>query len=131
MSNEWIAADATSSFSEFVVRVTNDELGIPGGPKCLADFIQAWIEHGYGVHCSQGDFQTYTIAVLAIVDEWIKHPHVLDYVPKDEDGPIIERRVETFLGEHGFRHRALDPYYFAQCVYAQLGKERRTHPELF
>jgi hypothetical protein len=117
MSNEWIAHFTVPSFSDFVTETPNDKLGIAREPDCLADFIESWVFHGVGIRACVGDFQTFTIAVLAIVDEWMKRPYMLDYVPESDDEPIVERRVESFLDERGFRHRALDPHFFARCVY--------------
>lgn len=124
MSAELIAFHAIMSFRDFAVETPTDRLGVPG-PTCLADFIQAWLYHGHGVGVCLGDFQTFTIAFIAIVNAWLKEPSMLDYVP-DEDEPVVEeRRVDTIFGDQGYRHRALDPHFFARCTFGYWEQHTR------
>jgi hypothetical protein len=113
MSGVSIADNGISSFHDYTAETSPEELVRHLGyePACLADFIKAWVQSGEGVRACIGDFQTFLITVIAVIDEWRTDPVLLDYVT--DDSHIIERRPTTIFGERDLAHDILDPHFFA------------------
>jgi len=115
MSTGLIAEDAVESFFGFVYNTPDSALS-RRERGCLAGFIQAWIASGEGIRATNGDFQTYLIAVVCIINRWMQG-YLLDYDPRDES-PRVERRVDKLLWDGaGFIDRnntisILDPDFY-------------------
>lgn len=125
---------AIESFREFATETSPDEL-LPEHHQCLADYIRSWVTAGYGVRVCQGDFQRFTLAIIAIIEEWHQTPYLLDYSyyvsddPEDAEEATIEHRVATiFNGVGGYSHEILDPYFFAKATFKELHGSRPLSP---
>jgi hypothetical protein len=79
MSSQSIAYGTVSSFEAYVVTTSTEEIreNLLRTPSCLADFIEAWVQAGYGVRACQGNFETLLIVVMAIIDHWRNDPDIL------------------------------------------------------
>ncbi|OXM65333.1 hypothetical protein CF165_23695 [Amycolatopsis vastitatis] len=124
---------AINSFREFATQTSPEELS-PLIHRSLADYICSWVMAGYGVRVCQGDFQRYTLAIIAIIEEWHRTPDLLDYVyyvsddPKTEEMATIERRVTTISDGGLSGHDILDPYFFAKATFRELHGNRPLSP---
>ncbi|MFJ9781072.1 hypothetical protein ACIRSS_15895 [Amycolatopsis sp. NPDC101161] len=125
---------AIESFREFTTGTSPEEL-LPEHHRCLADYIRSWVKSGYGVRVCQGDFQRFTLAIIAIIEEWHQTPDLLDYSyyvsddPENVEEATIERRVATiFDGVGGYSHEILDPYFFAKATWQELHGNRPLSP---
>jgi hypothetical protein len=133
MSAESIASYVTRSFENYAAETPSNDLCMGANPVCVADFIRGWAESGRGVRACQGDFQTFTIAIITIVDKWLNEPGFLDYETEQPNHPettSIKRHVETIFGNAGYKHRILDPHFFAACTFQEL-HGRGDHSGLF
>jgi len=131
MSGTSIADNGVCSFHDYTAETSPEELRrhLGSEPTCLADFIKAWTQSGEGVRACIGDFHTFLITVIAIIDEWRTDPVVLDYVTDDEISEtsgyrIIERRPEALFGERNLAHDILDPHFFATWTFRVLHGKR-------
>ncbi len=104
------------SFENFVVELPPEKLG-DRSDRCLMDYVQAWVESGEGIRDCAGNFETYLLAVIAIINLWTERPEVLTYVPEDETSENIQRNVSSIFGGNG--RFALDRHWFAQLAFAQ------------
>jgi hypothetical protein len=131
MSTESIQSIAVSSFYSFV-QDTPSSAFAERDLQSLAGYIAKWVRAGHGVHDCQGDFQTFLIAVISIIDCWHREPGLLDYAPQDEEStrgipPVQEHRtVDRIFYTDGETDdpAILDPHFYQGQVYATL------HPEV-
>ncbi|WUI02877.1 hypothetical protein OHR68_14070 [Spirillospora sp. NBC_00431] len=121
-------SDAISSFEAYTIGTPTKGLRSQIGkdPECLADFIQAWMESGEGIRACLGDRQTFTLAVIAIIDHWGSDPGVTDFISVTEGQPTVRRPVDSIFGPRGFDdHDVTNPHWFATFVFRELhGKSR-------
>lgn len=126
MSVAFVASNAITSFLDYTSKTATTELPLIGEPACLADYIQAWVVSGHGVRACQGNFETYLIAVVAVINEWVQCPdHTLNYVeyvedPPDEDVRVIERRVSKVFRDDDPQRLILDRDFFAFWAFRAL-----------
>lgn len=120
MSGASIADNGISSFHDYTATTSPEKLRGHLGyePVCLADFIKAWVQSGEGVRACIGDFHTFLITVIAVIDDWRTDPVVLDYVTDDDQ--IVERRPTTLFGERDLEHDIIDPHFFATWKFRVL-----------
>jgi hypothetical protein len=121
MSTLSIIASACGSFEDFVVEADPNKVN-ESSHCCLMDYIAEWIISGHGVKACAGDFQTYLIAVIGIIEQWMTHPNILRFVPEDSVDPnVIPRHVASIWRDYrpgdGAKHYALDQYWFTQQVF--------------
>jgi hypothetical protein len=133
MSSQSIAYGTVSSFEAYVVTTSTEEIreNLLRTPSCLADFIEAWVQAGYGVRACQGNFETLLIVVMAIIDHWRNDPDILSYVTDKVAGgksKVIQRRVESIFGECGFGHNLLDRDFLAEQTFRELYGDRPLSP---
>jgi|GEM_PF-3361805 hypothetical protein len=126
MSVAFVASNTVTSFLDYTSKTATTELPLAWEPVCLADYIQAWVVSGDGVRACQGNFETYLVAVVAIINEWIEHPdHTLNYVeyveePADEDDRVIERRVSKLFRDDDQHRFILDRDFFTFWAFRAL-----------
>jgi hypothetical protein len=132
MSTASIQSIAVSSFYSFV-QDTPSSAFAERDLQSLAGYIAKWVRDGHGVHDCQGDFQTFLIAVVSIIDCWHRDPELLDYAPRDQEPApgsnslarehrTVDRIFQTD-GKAG-DPAILDPHFYQAQVYATL------HPEV-
>ncbi|MFC4081752.1 hypothetical protein [Amycolatopsis samaneae] len=120
-------------FNEYMLGTSSEDLAFKGDHECLADYIRSWVMSGYGVRACNGDFQQFTLAVVAIIDEWTRDPGILDHVrylsedPQNDDAEVIERRVTTIFG-NPYTYTILDPTTFAEATFRELYGNRDCSP---
>lgn len=120
MSSEFVVYEVHTSFENFCVETPPEKLGESRGHTCLMDYIRAWIHSGEGIRTCAGDYQTYLLTVIAIIEQWTREPSVLRYLTDEEEPEAIERRVSSIFGDDGPRHIALDEHWFAKCAFWYL-----------
>lgn len=126
-------SNIATAFQDYAIETSTEELGIfkaPGESYCLADYIQAWVKSGKGVQACLGDWQTFTLVVIAIISHWHEDPTITDYVtdgdPETGEGcERVERRAHSIFGDRGFEgHDITDPLWFATLTFHELNGER-------
>jgi hypothetical protein len=131
MSGSSIADNGLSSFEAYTAETSPEQVHkhLADEPVCLADYIQAWVQSGDGVRQCNGDFQTFLITVIGIIDEWRTDERFLDYVTSEHERSTsaltaIKRRPKTVFGERGMDHVILDPHFFATRTFRWLHDKR-------
>ncbi|MEU8860917.1 hypothetical protein [Streptomyces umbrinus] len=129
MSVEWVVDTPVCSFREFALDASPEKVkkGLSSEPDCLADYIRVWVESEEGVRACLGDHRVFLTSVIAIINDWMEDPGILDYVTDgdpDRDQKIIERPVQTIFGEDDLKHVILDPDWFATFAF------RKLHPRV-
>ncbi|MBJ6647140.1 MULTISPECIES: hypothetical protein [unclassified Streptomyces] len=123
MSAASIARRVNYDFEDFTATTSTEEIRF-SDQACLADYVEAWVRCGRGVRVCCGDFQTFMIALTAIIDDWIADSSILDYVKEnpdpEESSEIVPRRVSSIFGKMGMSHRVLDPDFFATQTFHEL-----------
>lgn len=75
-------------------RAQDDEIST----ACLADVIRTWVWSGEGVRVCHGDYQTFLVAVIAIINDWHTHEDLLDYHDRSDEKPgLTERRTSKIF----------------------------------
>lgn len=75
MTDNLIADTAYLYFVEFTNTTSPQQLTSwcrNSEPRSLADFLRASVESGAGVHACAGDYPSYLVAVVYIVDRWLR-----------------------------------------------------------
>jgi hypothetical protein len=129
MANFMIGGNAAASFREFCDQMPaagiSESTGKTGRDcSCLMDFVEAWLQDGPGIDICNGDYGTYMIALVGIIDEWVNWPNITDYaiVPEDlnEEDQMVERRVSKIFADESLQHRAFDRYCFERLAFARM-----------
>ncbi len=133
MSSSRAAIAAKNDFETFLEEIPPEKLDqIFAKSPCLADLIAAWLRSDCGVRACHGDFETYLVAIIGIIDSWLRDPAILGHVvEQDEQGNqgAVLRRVSSIFGDEGFRHRTLDRYFFASQVFDSLHRRPQDGAE--
>ncbi|WP_370943296.1 hypothetical protein AB5J62_29915 [Amycolatopsis sp. cg5] len=139
MTHDYIRIRMVESFEAFahktptsaLVRLSKNELA-------LGNFIVAWLRDGDGVEACCGDFTTYLIGVVAIMDYWRFDPGFLDYIElkpgrdpgsmdrHDDDYVVTERDPkDLFVSDEASPSQLLtDRDFFNACVWKHTQGER-------
>jgi hypothetical protein len=116
--------DVLESFEDFINENNPQDLPLEWH-QTLADYIRSWVLSGRGVRVCQGDYQTFTLAIIAIIEQWLTMPDMLDLLYNEEDDPADadyrheERRVTKIFGEGYLGREILDPHFFAKATYCE------------
>jgi hypothetical protein len=126
MSMKSVSGRAYDSFLRYC-RETPPSMMFPDDPHdFLADYIRSWVKSGHGVRACLGDFQTFLMAVTAIIHYWHKEPMTLVYAPEDVDGNVDETKVvertihNIFPAGASIVHEIFDPDFFTECAFNEL-----------
>lgn len=115
MSSRSIAVEAVASFAMWVGYSKIDS-------RCLSDFIYAWVASGEGIRACHGDYPTYLVGVIAIIEAWHDGRLKLNRLTP-EDGEI-ERQVSKMFDRDDELDDdydgILDPHWFAHCTFNTL-----------
>jgi hypothetical protein len=85
--------------------------------RCLADFIDWWVDRDYGVWACSGDLSIFLGAIPVIIHQWILDPTLTDFEGNDEEEGHVDRRLtRVFEGEEG-GHKIVHPHFFAECKF--------------
>ena len=132
------------AFEDFMTKTSDEQLAKLNAdtrPTCLADFIQAWVESGEGVRSCAADYPCFLVAVVHIIDKWMKgvdgdlldYIPLLAYIPTEEEHAagapgVVERHVDSVFGdEHGTGHRILDQSWFTLMAFRHLHPRPESH----
>ena len=131
MSGSSIASEGYVSFEEYTANSSPETVYSHLGyePTCLGDYIKAWLASGEGIRACIGDYQTFLMAVIAIIDGWLSDEKFLDYVTGEDEqaagGPeFIERRPQAIFNKRGLDHDIMDPHFFATRLFRWLHSKR-------
>lgn len=131
MSTQSISESVLAAFREYVSSRPPEEIFEANGgqePTTLAEYIRAWVGWDGAVHACCGDFHAYLIGVIAIINEWMVSPGLLDYAGARSGDPRgdISRSVTSIFGD-GVVHLddILDSDFFGEATFRTLHPRHR------